>query len=204
MSRSAPKATRSALLRLTQRLGQVDKGTALLQKKRDALVGELFARVHPGVDARRRIEQQAARAWPALVDSLAAAGAAGNAVLGWPRRDLHAGITAALPEPAHSAPPARRSIAARGWVPGQFEPAADDAARALESLVEQVLAAAPEEAAIRRLGRELERTVRQVNMLERRVAVDLRHTLRRLRATLDEREREAAMRLRRIAASRQR
>ena len=42
--------------------------------------------------------------------------------------------------------------------------------------------------------------MRQVNVLEQRVALDLARTLVRVRRTLDEREREECVRLRRIAA----
>ena len=93
-----------------------------------------------------------------------------------------------------------RGTAARALVPGQFDPAAEKAALAFESLLETVLAAAPEEFAIRQLGRALARTVRQVNVLEQRVAVDLARARAHVRRTLDEREREEAVRLRRIAA----
>ncbi len=201
------KATRSGLLRLTRRLGQVDKGAALLEKKRDALVGQLFARVHPSLDARRRIDAQAALAWRALVDALAASGRADLAALGWPSRDLWVefeGEAAAgdAIERLSSTPALVRSVAARAWVPGQFDPAAQAAAQAFERLLDLVLETAPEEAAIRKLGRELARTVRKVNVLEQRVAVDLRAALVRVRRTLDEREREEATRLRRIAAHR--
>ena len=201
----ASRATRSTLLRLTRRLGQVDKGTSLLEKKRDALIRELFARVHPSVDARRRIEQQAAQAYRALVDALAATGQADLAALGWPSRELRiealpAETSADASTPDRFMPPATlvRSAAARAWAPGQFDAAAQDAARAFERLLELVLAAATEESAIRRLGRELAHVVRQVNVLDRHVAVDLRHTLLHMRRTLDEREREEALRLRRI------
>ena len=85
-------------------------------------------------------------------------------------------------------------------VPGQFDPAAEKAAQAFERLLEIVLATAPEEFAIRQLGRALAHTVRQVNVLEQRVAVDLTRALVHVRRTLDEREREEAVRLRRIAS----
>ncbi len=203
------KVTRSALLRLTRRLGQVDKGAALLEKKRDALVGQLFARVHPSLDARRRIEAQAAIAWRALVDALAASGHTDLAALGWPSRELwvetapaEAAAGGGTVERFERAPTLVRSVAARAWVPGQFDPAAQAAAQAFERLLDLVLETAPEEAAIRKLGRELARTVRKVNVLEQRVAVDLRAALVRMRRTLDEREREEATRLRRIAAHR--
>jgi V/A-type H+/Na+-transporting ATPase subunit D len=196
-------ATRSSLLRLARRLDQVDKGAALLQKKRDALVVQLFARVRPTVDARRRIEQQAAHAYRALVEALAASGRADLAALAWPSRDVRVETQAQDAAAAERvAPPATlvRGPAARAWVPGQYDASAAVAARAFEHLLELLLETAPEESAIRRLGRELAHTVRQVNVLERRVAVALRRSLQQVRRTLDEREREEAVRLRRVAA----
>jgi V/A-type H+/Na+-transporting ATPase subunit D len=201
------KITRSNLARLSRRLGQVEKGATLLEAKRDALVTQLFARVRPAIDARRSTEQQAALAYRALLDALAAVGRSDLAPLGWPSRDVRVGVlpgaasAGAAEAPRFATPPTLvRSAAARALLPGQFDPAADKAARAFERLLEMVLATAPEEFAVRRLGRALAHTVRQVNVLEQRVAVDLARALVRVRRTLDEREREESVRLRRIAA----
>jgi V/A-type H+/Na+-transporting ATPase subunit D len=201
------KVTRSSLMRLSRRLDQVEKGAALLAKKRDSLVMQLFARVRPTIGARRRVEEQAAQAYRALVDALAASGRSELNALAWPSRDLRiqmldaatpAGATAAA---RFAAPPTLvRGAAARALVPGQYDPTVEKAARAFESLLETVLATAPEEFTMRQLGRALARTVRQVNVLEQRVAVDLGRRRVQVRRTLDEREREEAVRLRRIAA----
>jgi len=201
------KVTRSDLMRMSRRLDQVHKGAALLEKKRDALVIQLFARVRPSVDARRQVDLLAARAYRALLDALAAAGRSELAALGWPDRELRIELLPP-PTPASALDPARfaappkllRDAAARALVPGQFEPAAEKAAQAFERLLETVLAAAPEVLAIRQLGHALARTVRQVNVLEQRVAVELTRGLVQIRRTLYERERDEAVRLRRIAA----
>ncbi len=194
-------------MRLSRRLDQVRKGAALLERKRDALVIEMFAHVRPTLDARHRIEQQAAIAYAALIDALAASGRADLATLGWPTRDVRIAVaaadgTASTAAPARFLPPRSlvRSAAARLSVPGQADPAADKAALAFERLLELVLATAPEELAMHRLGRILAHTVRQVNVLEQRVAVDLARALVQVRRTLDEREREEVTRLRHIAA----
>jgi V/A-type H+-transporting ATPase subunit D len=205
--RGDAKLTRSSLVRLARRLDQVERGSALLHKRRDALVVELFARVRPGIDARRQIDQQSAQAYAALVDALAAVGRSELAACAWPTRELHFEIPAESPpalgpaSPQHAATPTLvRSAAARAMVPGQFHAAAGKAAQAFEKLLETLLASAPEEFTLRTLGRALARTTRQVNVLEQRVAVDLTRTLVQVRRTLDEREREEAVRLRRIAA----
>lgn len=201
------KVTRSSLTRLSRRLDQVERGAALLEKRRDALVIQLFARVRPSIDARHRTEKQAGLAYQALIDALAAAGRSDLAAFGWPSRDIRMELPAqalpagaAAPDRFARPPTLLRGAAARAMVPGQFAPAVEKAAQAFERLLEIVLATAPEEFAIRRLGRALAHTVRQVNVLEQRIAVDLTRALIHVRRTLDEREREEAVRLRRIAA----
>ncbi|MGZ5206280.1 MAG: V-type ATP synthase subunit D [Caldimonas sp.] len=199
--------TRSSLVRLSRRLDQVEKGAALLEKRRDALVSQLFARVRPTIDAQRGIEQQAGLAYRALADALSTSGRSDLAAFGWPSREMRVQLRdAASPVGTAAsnrfAPPPTlvRGTAARAMVPGQFDAAIEKAARAFERLLETVLATAPEDFAIRQLGRMLARTVRQVNVLEQLVAVDLARERVHVRRTLDEREREEAVRLRRIAA----
>jgi V/A-type H+-transporting ATPase subunit D len=204
---SPTRVTRSSLMRLSRRLEQVEKGAALLEKRRDALVVQLFARVRPSIDTRRTIEHQAALAYGALAEAFATSGGSDLSALAWPHRELHVRLldapasTGAAVASRYAAPPTLvRGAAARALVPGQFDPAAEKAALAFEHLLETLLATAPEEFAIRQLGRALAHTVRQVNVLEQRVAVDLSRARVHVRRTLDEREREEAVRLRRIAA----
>jgi V/A-type H+/Na+-transporting ATPase subunit D len=64
--------------------------------------------------------------------------------------------------------------------------------------MEVLLDAAGREALLRRLGDALNRTSRQVNTLERRLAPELTRSLAETRRALDEREREERFRLRRL------
>jgi vacuolar-type H+-ATPase subunit D/Vma8 len=171
-------ATRSSLLRHARRLAQVQRGAALLKRKRQSLVEELFARAKTAVTSREAIETQARRAWRALWIALSANGSSQLTPLGWPARDvdveLHAtelwGIRASQ---LTNRPVLVRSLAARGIYPGRGESAGPDAARQFESLVELLIDAAPREHAMRRLGHALSQTTRLVNTLEQRVAVRL-------------------------------
>ena len=92
MNRVAP--TRMNLLRTRRQLEQVARGTALLRRKREALVNELFQLARGAVATRARIAEQAADAYPALLGALARHGHAGLTVLGWPSRDLQVEIRA--------------------------------------------------------------------------------------------------------------
>jgi len=203
-----PAPTRSNLLRLRRRLGRVRKGIELLTRKRQALVRELFSVASPAIAARSRVEAEAAEAWPALLQALAAEGPDALGRLGWPRRQLEVevtaseswGVTAAL---VQRLSPVRRSLAGRAQAPGLTGPEAALAADRFESLVEQLLDAASAELRLRRLAEALGRTSRQVNTLERRVAPQLGADVGRIRAVLEEREREDAIRLRRLLAGRQ-
>jgi H(+)-transporting ATP synthase subunit D len=201
-------ATRSSLLRHARRLAQVQRGAALLKRKRQSLVEELFARAKTAVTSREAIETQARRAWRALWIALSANGSSQLTPLGWPARDvdveLHAtelwGIRASQ---LTNRPVLVRSLAARGIYPGRGESAGPDAARQFESLVELLIDAAPREHAMRRLGHALSQTTRLVNTLEQRVAVRLAAELAEIRRTLSEREREEHHRIKRLVTRRQ-
>lgn len=206
---SAGSATRSQVVRLARRLEQVERGAALLRRKRESLVAELLRRARPAVDERRAIQRQSMEAWHALLDALGGAGRDELRVLGWPTREVRVdlvpveawGLRAAA---AGSPPSLVRGLAARGVATGPGDAAPPEAAEQFERLVELLLEAAPKELLMRRLGQALARTTRLVNTLEQRVSVDLRRSLASARRTLEEREREERLRLRRLASARSR
>jgi V/A-type H+/Na+-transporting ATPase subunit D len=205
VTRSA--ATRSNLVRLRRRLEQVDKGAALLRRKRESLVKELFELARPAVDVRRGIDEQARTAYRALLAALGSAGEGEMHALAWPTRELRVELVPREAWGTHgvelsSRPSVVRSLAARGSPagPGDAEPAA--AAEQFERLVQRLLEAAPEELFLRRLGLALSHATRLVNTLEQRVAVSLGHDMAAMRRTLDEREREEHLRLKRLVSHR--
>ena len=200
-------ATRSSLLRYTRRLAQVRRGAAMLKRKRQSLVAELFARARTAVSSREAIDAQARRAWSLVWLALSSSGSHGVRPLGWPTREIDVelremdlwGIRAAA---LIDRPTITRSLAARGVLPGSGEASSHEAAREFETLMEQVLDAAPREHAMRRLGHALARTTRLVNTLEQRVALTLVADLAETQRTLSEREREEHLRIKRLIARR--
>jgi V/A-type H+-transporting ATPase subunit D len=200
-------ATRLSLLRTAARLRQVQRGTALLKRKRQSLVDELFARARAAMTSRETIENRSLRAWQSLWAALSSVGSDGLAPLGWPMREVELDVNmmdvwgVRAPEVLNR-PTLVRSLAARGVAPGPGEAATHEAACQFELLLEQVLDAAPREYVLRRLGRELARTTRLVNTLERRIAVTLEGDLAAIRRTLAEREREEQLRVKRLIARR--
>ncbi|HEU5041261.1 MAG TPA: V-type ATP synthase subunit D, partial [Gemmatimonadales bacterium] len=124
-----PAPTRQNLLALQRRLERVDKGTALLRRKREALVAELFRLARPAASARVSIVDRAASAYPALLAALSREGVDGLRALGWPSRDLRVRIRSgqvwgvAIAE-ILDRPPVRRTPQARGVPPSAASGAA--------------------------------------------------------------------------------
>jgi V/A-type H+-transporting ATPase subunit D len=196
-------ATRSNLLRATRRLDQVRRGAALLNRKRQALIADLFARARTAVTSRESIDVHARRAWSLVWLALSSIGSDGLTPLGWPTREIEVelnrvdvwGIRAAT---LVNRPTLVRSLAARGILPGRGEGSSHEAARAFEALLEQVLDAAPKEHALRRLGQALSQTTRLANTLEQRVAVRLSADVADIQRALSEREREEHLRIKHL------
>lgn len=205
MERAPP--TRMNLLRATRRLGQVTRGVGLLRRKREALVTELFKHARSAADARAQIADAGARAYPLLLAALTTHGRAGLRALGWPDRVLEVEVEGGslwgiVVSRIAARPLLMRTLAARATAAGSTGPAAAAAASAFERLANLLLEAAPREMLIRRLGEALAQTSRQVNTLERRLAPQLHAAVTGMRRTLDEREREERLRLKRLKPSR--
>lgn len=204
-----PAATRSELLRSRRLLARVDRGAALLRRKREALVRELFPLARPAVEARRAIAEAAERAYRAELEAIAIHGAGDVAATAWPGRELEldlelARVWGVTVPTIGAAPTLRRGLAARGTAPAATGPALFDAANQFEDLADKLLDAASRELHLRALGTALARTSRQVQTLEQRVAPRLHDRINRVARALDEREREEHTRLRQLRKRRRR
>lgn len=200
--RSVPP-TRSGLVRAGTRLGRVQKGRELLNRKREALISELFRSARPALDARKQVEERAHKAYPALLHALAARGGDALQTYAWPKREVMIELAQKLiwgiPVPtvvSHS--PVSRTLAGRETTAASVGPAAAQAATEFEHLVELLLESLPKEQLVRRLGAALSKATRQVNTLQLRVEPVLTEELRALRGMLEERERDERSRLRHV------
>jgi vacuolar-type H+-ATPase subunit D/Vma8 len=200
-------ATRHELLRLSRRLARVRTAAELLTRKRRALVNELFLTARPVLHAREAIAWQSGLAFASLLQARGDRGLRQLRALSLPLREI--GVELRLTEawglPAAeivSHDPVRRSASERGTRTGTAGPAAAATADAFEQLTALLLDAASREILIRRLAAALADTSRRVNRLERRVEPELRGEAARVRATLEEREREEQHRYRRLARER--
>lgn len=193
-------ATRQELLTTVRRHDRVAHGMALLRKKREALVTELFRAARPVVDSRAAIDAQNRAAYEVLLPALARLGAEGVEAAGWPTRDLTVEVRSAsvwgVPvAEITSHTPVLRAPDARALTAAGVGADAVAAAEEFERLVETLLESAPREALLRNLGEAVARTSRQVNVLERRVAPALARAAGTIREALEEREREERVRI---------
>jgi V/A-type H+-transporting ATPase subunit D len=198
---------RAELLRSRRLLARVERGAALLRRKREALVRELFPLARPAAEARRVIAAAATDAYRAELEALALHEEGGVTATGWPVRELSAEVTVqrvwgvAAPR-LDELPDWDRGLAARATAPGPTGPTLFDAANRFEHLAAVLVDAASRELHVRSLGEALARTSRQLQTLEQRVAPSLRDRIAAIAAALDEREREEHARLRRLRGRR--
>ena len=207
-TRSVPP-TRSGLVRASAQLARVRKGRELLDRKREALITELFRSARPALDARQRVEERAAEAYRALIEALAAHGEAALRVYAWPRREVeielaHQQVWGIMVPSVLSHTPIRRTLTARETAAPAVGFAAGQTAAEFERLVELVIEALPKEQRVRRLGEALRKTTRQVNTLQLRVEPSLTKELSALERMLEERERDERSRLRHVLRRRKR
>ena len=200
--RSVPP-TRSGLVRARAQLGRVQKGRQLLNRKREALITELFKSARPALNARQAVEKRAHEAYRALLQALAARGQAALENYALPGREIavelgHKQIWGISVPTVVSHSPIQRTLTARGTAAPSVGLAAGQTANEFERLIELVLEALPKEQLVRRLGDALAKATRQVNTLQLRVEPTLTTELHALRGMLEERERDERSRLRHV------
>lgn len=199
--------TRINLLAARRRLAQVNRGVALVRRKRDALVRELFRLARPAADLRSQIDGEFTQAYESLLDAFSRHGRTGLRSIAWPSRSIEVQI---VPGQVWGIPVTdiaggvrvQRMIDARGVSPASAGVATTDAARRFESLAERLLEVAAAEQRLRRIGDAVAEESRHLRTLEHRVAPSLEHQITALKRALQEREREEYLRLKHLQARR--
>ena len=207
MSRSP--TTRMGLLEVRGRRAIAAKGARLLRAKREVLAGEIWRMMRDVLEGRAKLDDVLRDAVKALalaealdgeetLESVALAAArvipgqvAGRRVWG-------------VPTPTVGAPPLARAADGRGSSPVSWGPSGVEAARRHEEALELLLRIASRELHLARLGEEIQETSRRINGLEQLVLPALGREASRIEAALDERDREDAVRLKRLRARRAR
>jgi V/A-type H+/Na+-transporting ATPase subunit D len=191
--------TRMNLLNRRTQLGLATRGIDLLEKKRDALVQEFFAKVHEALEARRQLYEAAQEAHRNLMLAKAFDGpdTVESLSLGVPVR-----FTAqAAVDNVWGTRVARLAIESSSQITlsplsvGGRTIATQAAFRKLGHVLIQV---ANTEARLRRVAAEIKKTARRVNALQQGVVPGLRAQIRFIQQALDQQEQEDIFRLKRI------
>jgi V/A-type H+-transporting ATPase subunit D len=208
-ARERVPSTRANWLRVRRELARVERGAALTRRKREALVAELFRSARPALDARRRLAEASTQASEALLAALAEHGMTGLASMSWNAADPLVEVRPAsvwgIPlSEIVSRPPLQRTCDARGNAPALAGVSTSLAALRYERLAELLIDAGSAEQRLDRLSSAVAAATRRLRVLEQDLAPRLAAQVATVRRDLDEREREERVRLRRVAAARQR
>jgi V/A-type H+-transporting ATPase subunit D len=189
------------------RRGVAAKGARLLRAKREVLAGEIWRIMREVVEGRARLDEALREAVKALALARALEGEDVLESLALAARrevTLHVSLRRVwgVPTASVSSPPLVRAADGRGTSPASWGPSGAAAARRHEAALEVLLRIASRELLLARLGEEIQETSRRINGLERLVLPLLAREAARVEAALDERDREDAVRLKRLRAKR--
>jgi V/A-type H+-transporting ATPase subunit D len=197
------KPTRSELLELKKRIVLSRKGYKLLKMKRDGLIMEFMKNLDRAKDVRARIIRDYRDADERLSVAMALEGAlAINSVTPSIKKTSDVEVrnrnVMGVVVPTVTSDRVERKLDERGYGIIGTGPSIDDAAKAYEQLVADVIMAAEIETTIKRLIEEIERTKRRVNALEFKVIPELTQKEAFIRLRLEELERENIFRLKHV------
>ena len=197
--------TRSNYLRMAHSLHRARQGYELLERKRQILVLELMSKVEGTRVIQKRVEEAMAQAHAALQRAAAAAGAERLV-----RESCAVPTTHRLNITTRSVMgvdvPDVRFTAERPALPfGLLAGAegADEVLTRFQEALESIIRLAEIENAVMRLAREVKRTQRRVNALEKNFIPQYEETLKFIRDCLQEREREDLVVMKKVKRVRQ-
>ena len=196
--------TRSSFLTIRRGLEFAREGYDLLEQKRQILVFELMGRVESARRAQQDVDEKMARAFQALSEAQLTTGSApmaAEATAVTIQRDLRIdsrnlmGIE--LPNIQYEAEEPGVQFGFGGSA------RSDTVLKLFCEAIESIAALAEIENAVFRLAREVRRTQRRVNALEKIFIPDYNETLRYITETLEERERESFVIMKMVKARRE-
>lgn len=201
--------TRMGLLDVRGRRGVAGRGARLLRAKREVLASEIWKMMREVLEGRARLDEVLREAVKGLglAQALEGREVLESLALSAAREvSLKVGVRKVwgMATPMVSAPPLVRAADRRGSSPTSWGPSGAEAARRHEEALEVLLGIATRELHLTRLGEEIQETSRRVNALEQILLPALAGEAARIEAALDERDREDAVRLKRLRGKRQR
>lgn len=199
------KPTRSELITLKKRIKLSEGGHKLLKMKRDGLILEFFKILNEARNVRTELDE----AFKVAVDRINLACAVNGVVAikstafttkGSPEIKLSGHNIMGVFVPKISSTGVRKPLNEKGYGIIGTNSYIDETSDAYEDLVEKIIIAAELETTMKRLLNEIEKTKRRVNALEFKVIPELIDTMKFIRFTLEEVEREGTFRLKRVKA----
>ena len=195
--------TRMGLLARKEQIALASQGLELLEQKRTALLQELRRTADHAITRRDTLQQTAEAARLALARAEAISGPepVRSAALA-ARQDLPLQVRTTsimgVRVPEFKWGHVGRSLLERGYGLSGSSPTIDEAARAYEAVVDQLIKVAESELRLQRLAEEIQRTTRRANALELVVLPQLRAEKQLIEMALDERERADHFRLKMV------
>ncbi|HWP57652.1 MAG TPA: V-type ATP synthase subunit D [Candidatus Acidoferrales bacterium] len=198
-----PSPTRFELLATKAQLMLARQGRDLLKEKRRAMMQEFMGAAGNLLEKGRDLERGAAAARHALalaeaIDGEEAVRSASFAARGEASISVDTAQVMGVRIPKFERKNFVRSVVERGYSPVATSARIDAAARRFEEELNIVVEVAAQQAALRRLAAEIQRTTRRVNALENVTLPRLAGQCRLIQMILEEREREDLFRLKRV------
>jgi V/A-type H+/Na+-transporting ATPase subunit D len=194
--------TKSNLLREKETLALAEEGYELLERKREILMLELMKRIDEARVLERELRKRAGTAYPVLRRMLLAAGR-DNA------RELASGVRADFAarerrvQVSGISMPALQAVAPERRLQSSFMNSftdSDETVAEFAAMLELVAAMAGLRAIVWRLAKEVRKTQRRVNALEKMVIPESKAIKTFIEDSLEEREREAVFSTKRLKA----
>jgi V/A-type H+/Na+-transporting ATPase subunit D len=198
--------TKSNLLREKERLALAQEGYELLEQKREILMLELMKRIDEARVLEREMRRRAGTAYPVLRRMLLSAGR-DNAL------ELASGVRADFAakerrvQVSGISMPALEAVAPEHRLQSSFMNSftdSDETAVEFSAMLELVAAMAGLRAIVWRLAKEVRKTQRRVNALEKMVIPESKAIKSFIEDSLEEREREAVFSTKRLKARKER
>ncbi len=196
------RPTKTELIKLKRRLKLTQRVERLLSDKLTLTMMEFMDSVRRAIKLRTELHQKLARAYEALEVSkamygdhvilTAAALSATEAYAFLGTRNIM-GVKVPIIEPPKEKPKARYPA----YVTGA---AIDEAVKEFQEALDLILELAEADAAVERLGAEIKRLRRRINMLKYIIIPTLKATIKEIARKFEDREREDKIRLKRIKA----
>ncbi|MEI6634101.1 MAG: V-type ATP synthase subunit D [Chlamydiota bacterium] len=202
MARSAIAPTKSNLIKTKTSLAFAREGHELLTKKRDILVAELLGLMAAATNAQRILDEELAGAYAALEEAMLAIGVRGVREASWAvgitvetriteRRVMGVNLPTVRSTP-RGAPPFYAHRPTSFWL--------DEAQRRFAVVLKRLDDLAGMRISVIRLAREVKKSIRRVNALEKIYIPDYSDVLKYILDALEESDREAFFILKLIKA----